>query len=195
MFDKIKQIVACNTLLIYPYSNKRFDKHTDASDFQLGAVVIHDGKLIAFHSCRLIGPQTRYKETENELLSIVKTLKEFRTILSGQQLKIYNNYKNISCKNFNTDRVLQCILVLEEYGPDIDYIPVEKNIAIDALSQLPNNKNQENTHGTTYTTETMSELYGIEELPHDTFTIYFKLIDRYQREDHILIEKVTCTEY
>ena len=38
-FDKIKQIVACDTLLIYPDFNERFDIHTDDSDFQLGSVI------------------------------------------------------------------------------------------------------------------------------------------------------------
>ena len=33
VFDKIKRIVARDTLLIYPYFNKRFDIHIDASDF------------------------------------------------------------------------------------------------------------------------------------------------------------------
>ena len=33
VFNEIKRIVACNTLLIYLDSNKRFYIHTDASDF------------------------------------------------------------------------------------------------------------------------------------------------------------------
>ena len=66
VFDKIKQIVACNTLLIYPYSNKYFDKHTDASDFQLGSVIIQYGKLISFYICKLTGPKTRYTVIEKE---------------------------------------------------------------------------------------------------------------------------------
>ena len=32
----------------------------DASDFQLGEVIIQDGKPIAFYGCKLTGPQTRY---------------------------------------------------------------------------------------------------------------------------------------
>ena len=49
---------------------------------------------------------------ENKLLSIVETLKEFRTILLGQQLKIFTDHKNITCKNFNTDIILWWRLVL-----------------------------------------------------------------------------------
>ena len=39
----------------------------------------------------------RYKVTETELLSIEETLKEFRTILLGQKLQIYTDYKNPMC--------------------------------------------------------------------------------------------------
>ena len=67
----------------------------------------------------------------------------------------------LTCKNFNTNKVLQSRLILEEYVPTIEYIKGEKNVAIDALSQLPNNGNQETTHEKMYTTETMSEIYDI----------------------------------
>ena len=68
------------------------------------------------------------------------------------------------CKNFNTDRVLWWRLILEQYGPGIEYIRVTKNVSADVLSLLPNNGNQEIAHESTYTTEAMSELYNIEEL-------------------------------
>ena len=89
-------------------------------------------------------------------------------------------------KNFNTDRMLWWILILEEYGPDIEYILGKKYIAVDALSRLLNNGNQDTTHESTYTTEKMSELCYIEELTVDTFPLSFKIIDRCQREYSIL---------
>ena len=67
--------------------------------------------------------------------------------------------------------------MLQEFGPHIEYIQSKKNIAVDALSQLTNFGNQDTTHETTYTTETMSELYDIEELPEGTFPLFFSLID------------------
>ena len=79
----------------------------------------------------------------------------------GKKLKIYTDHENLTCKNFNTDRVLQWRLILEEYGPDMKYIQGEENIAADELSQLPNNGNQETTHESTYKTETISELFII----------------------------------
>ena len=93
------------------------------------------------------------------MLGIVETLKEFCTILSGQQLNIYTDHKNITCKNFNTDSVLWWRLILEKYNPEIEYIKREIYILEDALSRLHNRGNQKATHESTYTMETISELY------------------------------------
>ena len=49
-FDEIKRTVAHNTLLSYPYFNKRFDIHTVARDHQLVAVISQEGKPIALYS-------------------------------------------------------------------------------------------------------------------------------------------------
>ena len=35
---------------------------------------------------------------EKEFLIIVKTLKEFRTIILGQKLKIYTDHKSLTCE-------------------------------------------------------------------------------------------------
>ena len=52
-FNKIKRIVVRNTLLSYPYFNETFKTHTNASAFQLGAVIIHKGIPIGFYSRKL----------------------------------------------------------------------------------------------------------------------------------------------
>ena len=83
--------------------------------------------------------------------------------------------------------MLRWRLILEEYGPDIEYIPGKKNIASDVLSQLPKNWNQDTTHGSTYTTETMSELNKNEELSYGKFPLSFRIIDRYHWEYPFLL--------
>ena len=82
----MKKVMAKETILNYPKFDQCFDIHTDASDRQLGAVISQDGKPLAFYSRKLSSAQRNYTTTEQELLSIVETLKEFRNILDGSRV-------------------------------------------------------------------------------------------------------------
>ncbi len=135
-FQDVKKIIAREVMLSYPDFSKPFVIHTDASHFQLGAVISQDGKPIAFYSRKLNAAQARYTTTERELLSIVETLKEYRNILLGQKIVVHTDHKNLVYKHFNTERVMRWRLLLEEYGPELQYIKGEKNIVADALSRL-----------------------------------------------------------
>ena len=80
--------------------------------------------------------QHNYTTTEKELLSVVATLKEFRNILLGHQIRVYTDHKNLTYKFFNTERVMFWRLILEEFGPELKYIKGENNIVSGALSRL-----------------------------------------------------------
>ena len=142
--------MARDALLTYPNFIETFKIHTNITAFQLGAVISQKGKNIAYYSNKLTASQQRYTVTDKELLSIVETLKDFRNILLGQKLRIYTDNKKLTCKNFNTYRVLKWRLILEDYGPDIEYIKGEKNIVSDNLSIFLLNGSQETTQKTTY---------------------------------------------
>ena len=62
-FDKIKQIVAHDTLSTYPDFNETLKIHTDASAFQLGEVINQKGKNIAFYNRKLTDSQQHYTVT------------------------------------------------------------------------------------------------------------------------------------
>ena len=91
----MKKIVSRAVTLAYPDFNKPFVIYTDASDFQLGSVITQEGKPLAFYSRKLNKAQINYTVTEKELLSIVETLKEFRGILLGHEMIIYNERANL----------------------------------------------------------------------------------------------------
>jgi hypothetical protein len=46
-FDKMHLLMAADALAAYLDHNKRFDVYTDASDFQLGACIIQEGRPVA----------------------------------------------------------------------------------------------------------------------------------------------------
>ena len=144
-FIKVKGMVCQETLLTYPDWSKPFDIHTDASDFQLGAVISQEGRPIAFFSRKLNSAQKNYTTTEKELLSIVECCKEFRNILFGYPIRVYSDHKNLvhAATISQSQRVMRWRLILEEFGPDIKHISGEDNIVADAISRLPTaTKNQ-----------------------------------------------------
>ena len=104
-FDEMKKIMSKETLLTFPDFNKTFHVYTDASNYQLGAVIMQEGKPLAFYSRKMSDTQKRYTTGEQELLSIVETLKEFRNILLGQQLVIHTDKTNIIYGNLSNDRI------------------------------------------------------------------------------------------
>ncbi len=80
--------IAKGTVLAYPDFLKPFEVYTDASSMQLGAVITQDNRPIAFFSRKLSKTPQKYSVAEIELLAIVETLKEFKGMLWGQDIKV-----------------------------------------------------------------------------------------------------------
>jgi len=137
-FAQMKKIVSREVMLAYPNFNQPFEIYTDASNKQLGSVITQNNRPIAFYSKKLSKHQQKYTVTDLELLSIVMTLKEFRSILLGQDIIIYTDHKNLESDlaHLTSQMGLRWRLLIEEYGIKIIYIKGEKNNAADALSRL-----------------------------------------------------------
>jgi hypothetical protein len=91
-----------------------------------------------FFSWKLSTTQRKYSVTEIELLTIVKTLKEFKVMLWGQSIKVYTDHANLikDALGMTLDCVYRWRLLLEEYGPKIVYIKGIQNTIADAISRL-----------------------------------------------------------
>ncbi len=103
---------------------KPIEIYTDASATQLGAVIAHDNRPKMFFSRKLFETQQKYSVTEIELLATVETLKEFKGMLWGQDIKVYTDHKNLTTDalGLTSDRVYRWWLLLEKYAPKIIYI-------------------------------------------------------------------------
>ena len=85
--DNVKAAITKETVQAYPDFSKPFEIYMDASATQLGAVIAQDNMPTTFFSRKLSKMQHKYSVTETELLAIVETLKEFRGMLWGQDIK------------------------------------------------------------------------------------------------------------
>ena len=136
-FEKAKALISREVMLAFLDFSQPFKIYTDASNLQLlGAVAAQNKKPIAFFSRKLNPAQGRYTTTERELLTIVETLKEIRTILLGHKILVYTDHKKLTYTNFSTDHVMRWQLILEEYGLELIYTKGSTNIVADALSRL-----------------------------------------------------------
>ncbi len=102
-FEEIKAIISRKTLLAYPDFLKDFHIYTESIDYQLGAVILQGDRPLAFYNRKLNSAQKWYTTGEQELLSIVETLKELKNILLGQKLIVHTDHKNLLHQNMFTD--------------------------------------------------------------------------------------------
>ncbi len=106
-FDHVKATIARELVFAYPDYSKVFEIYTDASSKQLGAVITQENRPIAFFSRKLSPTQRKYSVSKIELLSIVKTLKEFKGMLWGQSIKVFTDHANLirDALGMTSDRV------------------------------------------------------------------------------------------
>ncbi len=122
--DDVKATIAKEVVLAYPYFDKVFEIYTDASTKQLGSVMTQSNRSLAFFSRKLSVQQQKYSVTKIELLAIVETLKDFKSMLWGQHIKVYTDHKNLTwdALSLTSNHVYWWRLILKEYGPEIVYI-------------------------------------------------------------------------
>jgi hypothetical protein len=78
---------------------------------------------------------------------------------------------------------MQWHLIIEEFGPTMEYIKGPKNIVADTLSHLEMTSNMESLD--------MADCYGLnsDDLPDNTFPISYTLIDHKQKKDKTLLKQ------
>ncbi len=99
---------------------------------------MQEGQPVAYYSKRLYNAQHSYSTVDKELHSIVMALCEFWSMLLGAELHTRTN-QNILHIGDSLQHILQWILYVNEYGPELLYVKGSANVVADTFSRLSRN--------------------------------------------------------
>ena len=140
-FDTLKRSVTDDIILRFPDYSLSFQVEvvTDASLYGTGAVLLQQGRPIAFTSKKFSGAETRYTTGEQELLAVLHALKEWRCYLEGRPFMLKTDHKPLTflqgVPTLNR-RQARWMEYLARFNFDWEYLSGKLNIA-DALSRHP----------------------------------------------------------
>ena len=138
-FDGIKWALTHAPVLASPDESKQYEVVSDASGIGLGAVLLQNGRPIAYESRKLSGPETRYTTGEQELLGVVHALQTWRCYLEGVHFTLVTDHKPNTF--FQTQPILsrrqaRWSELLQRFDYQWEYRPGRTNVA-DPLSRNP----------------------------------------------------------
>ena len=192
-FEEAKRMVMGEALLAYPDFSKPFHVFTDASDYQLGGVIMQNNKPLAFYTRKLNKAQMNYTTGEQELLGIVETLRTFENILMGQQIVVHTDHLNLLYAKLASARMIRWRMLLEEFGPEVRHVAGVKNVVADALSRLPmehRDSDIEMWEEPPKPLEYSNNLVKLKDIESETFPMLPSLIAKYQSSDETLRKRM-----
>ena len=135
-FHDVQKAFAQAVLLAFPDFEQPFHIYADASGKQIGGIIMQRNQILACYSRSLNKNQVNYTTMELDLLSIVKILREYRTMLLCFPVVVHTDHKNLIYPTETILRVKRWKLHLSEYRLSMHYIKGAKNVGADAFSRM-----------------------------------------------------------
>ena len=92
-FEEIKSTMTDSPALVYYDQHKPVTLQVDASKIGLGAVLIQEGKPIAYASKSLTQTEINYAQIEKEMYAIIFGCKKFHHYIYGRRIRVETDHK------------------------------------------------------------------------------------------------------
>ncbi|GFO31913.1 Pol polyprotein [Plakobranchus ocellatus] len=140
---EIKRLFSSPPILIIPDMQETFFVRSDASDFNIGAVLLQD-RYETLMPCRyasrkLLSRESRYSAIEREALALVFVVTQFHRYLTFKHFILQADHKPLSYLRAGfpkNARLKRWALALQEFSFQVVHIPESENVYADVLSRL-----------------------------------------------------------
>ncbi|XP_040943180.1 uncharacterized protein, partial [Gossypium hirsutum] len=137
-FLKIKDCLTHAPLLALPNFDKTFELECDASGLGIGAVLMQDGRPIAYFSEKLNGAVLNYPTYDKELYSLIRALETWQHYLWPKEFVIHTDHESLKYlkgQHKLNKRHAKWVEFLESFPYVIKYKKGKENVVADALSR------------------------------------------------------------
>ncbi|XP_071933764.1 uncharacterized protein [Coffea arabica] len=137
-FQMLKHQLTHAPLLALPCFDKMFEIECDASGVGIGAVLMQEGKPIAYFSEKLNGAVLNYSTYDKELYSLIRALETWQHYLRPREFVIHIDHeslKHIKSQYKLNKRHVRWIAFIETFPYVIKYKVGKTNVVADALSR------------------------------------------------------------
>lgn len=144
-FQRVKEVLAEQSLLFYPDETALFELHTDASKYAIGGTLLQIRLIgpekiphvIEFYSRALRAAELNYSVTEKEFLAIVVCIEKWHHYLHKPFLVVTDHQPLLGIKHTNKPRLKRWMLRITPYTFDIEHRPGVDMAVADPLSRDP----------------------------------------------------------
>ncbi|XP_065851249.1 uncharacterized protein [Euphorbia lathyris] len=137
-FEMLKARLTSAPVLALPNFDKSFEIECDASGVGIGAVLMQEGRPIAFFSEKLSGATLNYPTYDKELYALVRALQMWQHYLWPKEFVIHTDHeslKHLKGQQKLNRRHAKWVEFIETFPYVIKYKQGKENVVADALSR------------------------------------------------------------